>query len=82
MVSSGTGLILLAWPAGPESFEAGLATTRAAGWHAQGIESVCLSLDPEADCCVRRILGGQHVVVDHVQRLPERLPGLFASLTS
>jgi hypothetical protein len=52
------------------------------GLHAQGIESFCLSLDPEADRYVQRIFGGRHVVVDHVQRLPERLPGLFASLTA
>lgn len=50
--------------------------------HAQGVESFCLSLDPEADRYVQRIFGGRHVVVDHVQRLPERLPGLFASLTA
>ncbi len=48
----------------------------------QGIDSFCLSLDPEADRYVERIFGiGRHVVVDNVQRLPERLPGLFASLT-
>ncbi len=48
---------------------------------AQGVESFCLSLDPEADRYVQRIFGGRHGVVDHVQRLPERLTGLFARLT-
>jgi nitric oxide reductase NorD protein len=47
-----------------------------------GVVSYCLTLDPEADEYVSRIFGpNRYTVVDHVQRLPERLPLLFASLT-
>jgi len=50
--------------------------------HTRGILTYCLSLDPQADSYVRRIFGaGNYTVIDHVQRLPERLPALFASLT-
>ncbi|MGE0370545.1 MAG: nitric oxide reductase activation protein NorD [Gammaproteobacteria bacterium] len=50
--------------------------------HTRGIVTYCLSLDPQADGYVRRIFGATHyTVIDHVQRLPERLPVLFASLT-
>ncbi|NIP71688.1 MAG: VWA domain-containing protein [Gammaproteobacteria bacterium] len=48
-----------------------------------GVVTHCLTLDPEADTYVSRIFGAnRYTVVDHVQRLPERLPQLFASLTS
>ena len=41
-----------------------------------------LTLDPEADDYVSRIFGAnRYIVVDHVQRLPERLPALFGQLT-
>ncbi|MDX1594387.1 MAG: VWA domain-containing protein [Gammaproteobacteria bacterium] len=51
--------------------------------HARGVLSYCLTLDPEADAYVRRIFGeGRYTVVDRVERLPEKLPMLFASLTS
>ena len=44
--------------------------------------SYCLTLDPEADRDVERIFGANHyTIVDRVQRLPEKLPALFASLT-
>lgn len=47
-----------------------------------GVMSYCLTLDPEADEYVSRIFGpNRYTVVDHVQRLPERLPSLFVSLT-
>ncbi|WP_434150094.1 nitric oxide reductase activation protein NorD [Methylocaldum gracile subsp. desertum] len=47
-----------------------------------GVMSYCLTLDPEADEYVSRIFGpNRYTVVDHVQRLPERLPALFVSLT-
>lgn len=50
--------------------------------HTRGIVTYCLSLDPQADGYVRRIFGEtNYTVIDHVQRLPERLPVLFASLT-
>ncbi len=48
-----------------------------------GIVTYCLTLDPEADDYVSRIFGVKgYTVVDHVQRLPEKLPGLFMSLTT
>jgi hypothetical protein len=48
-----------------------------------GIMTYCLTLDPEADDYVSRIFGpNRYTVVDRVQRLPERLPMLFASLTA
>jgi len=51
--------------------------------HQKGIMSYCLTLDPHADEYVSRIFGANgYTVVDHVNRLPERLPNLFASLTS
>ena len=51
--------------------------------HTQGIMSYCLTLDPSADHYVQRIFGQNHyTVIDNVQRLPEKLPALFASLTS
>ncbi len=51
--------------------------------HTRGVMTYCLTLDPNADAYVQRIFGLNHyTVVDHVQRLPEKLPTLFASLTS
>ena len=47
----------------------------------QGIYSYCISLDPKADEYVRDIFGNQHMVIDNVDKLPEKLPALFASLT-
>lgn len=48
-----------------------------------GIRTHCLTLDPSADDYISRIFGvNNYSVVDHVNRLPERLPSLFASLTS
>ena len=50
--------------------------------NSRGILTYCLTLDPEADDYVSRIFGVNHyTVVDHVQRLPERLPALFMGLT-
>jgi hypothetical protein len=47
-----------------------------------GVNTYCLTLDPEADQYVSRIFGpNRYTVVDHVQKLPERLPQLFVSLT-
>ncbi len=48
----------------------------------QGIHSYCLTLDPEADRYVARIFGeNNYTIVDRVERLPEKLPRLFAALT-
>lgn len=47
-----------------------------------GISPYCLSLDPRADQYVSRIFGANnYVVLDHVQRLPEKLPILYMGLT-
>lgn len=47
-----------------------------------GISTYCLSLDPRADQYVSRIFGARnYMVVDHVQRLPEKLPMLYMGLT-
>ena len=49
----------------------------------QGIISYCLTLDHSADHYVQRIFGQNHyTIIDNVSRLPEKLPTLFASLTS
>ncbi len=48
----------------------------------KGVLAYCLTLDPEADNYVSRIFGSNgYTIIDHVQRLPERLPALFVSLT-
>ncbi|WP_167631768.1 nitric oxide reductase activation protein NorD [Mariprofundus ferrooxydans] len=46
-----------------------------------GIYSYCINLDPKADEYVADIFGRQYTIIDHVDRLPERLPELFISLT-
>ena len=49
----------------------------------QGIYTYCLTLDPDADRYVSRIFGENHYsIVDNVERLPERLPNVFAALTA
>jgi nitric oxide reductase NorD protein len=48
----------------------------------RGVKTFCLTLDPKADDYVARIFGAKNfMVVDHVSRLPERLPMLYAGLT-
>jgi len=47
-----------------------------------GISTFCISLDPRADQYVSRIFGARnYMVVDHVERLPEKLPLLYMGLT-
>jgi hypothetical protein len=47
-----------------------------------GVTTYCMSLDPRADNYVSRIFGQKnYMVVDHVQRLPEKLPLFYAGLT-
>ena len=47
-----------------------------------GVVTYCMSLDPRADQYVSRIFGARnYMVVDHVERLPEKLPALYAGLT-
>lgn len=49
----------------------------------RGIYTYCLTLDPTADRYVARIFGENgYAIVDQVQRLPERLPAIFAALTA
>lgn len=47
----------------------------------EGIYTYCINLDPHADEYVQDIFGKQYTVIDKVERLPERLPQLFMSLT-
>jgi nitric oxide reductase activation protein len=47
-----------------------------------GIYTYCMSLDPKADRYVARIFGARnYIVVDHIRRLPEKLPLLYMRLT-
>jgi hypothetical protein len=47
-----------------------------------GAMPFCLTLDPRADQYVARIFGQRnYLILDHVERLPERLPQLYAGLT-
>ncbi|HUT39992.1 MAG TPA: nitric oxide reductase activation protein NorD [Gammaproteobacteria bacterium] len=51
--------------------------------YSNGVLSYCLTLDPDADDYVKRIFGANnYTIIDNVDRLPEKLPTLFASLTS
>ncbi|MDH5326166.1 MAG: nitric oxide reductase activation protein NorD [Gammaproteobacteria bacterium] len=51
--------------------------------YSKGVLTYCLTLDPHADAYVKRIFGANnYTIIDHVQRLPEKLPQLFASLTA
>lgn len=46
------------------------------------VHTFCLTLDPDADRYVQRIFGvNGYTIVDRVERLPARLPELFAELT-
>lgn len=50
--------------------------------YSSGVLSYCLTLDRNADSYVKRIFGeNNYTIIDHVDRLPEQLPLLFASLT-
>jgi nitric oxide reductase NorD protein len=51
--------------------------------YSKGVITYCLTLDPNADNYVKRIFGeNNYTIIDNVDRLPEKLPTLFASLTS
>jgi nitric oxide reductase NorD protein len=51
--------------------------------YTKGILTYCLTLDADADTYVKRIFGmNNYTIIDHVDRLPEKLPVLFATLTS
>ncbi len=48
----------------------------------RGIHTFCMSLDPHADEYVSRLFGPRgYMVLDRVQRLPEKLPMLYMGLT-
>jgi len=47
----------------------------------KGIFTYCINLDPRADEYVKDVFGQQYTVIDRVERLPEKLPALFMSLT-
>lgn len=50
--------------------------------YSKGVLTYCLTLDPHADEYVKRIFGANnYTIIDNVDRLPEKLPALFASLT-
>ncbi len=46
-----------------------------------GIYTHCISLDRRADEYVSDIFGQHYTVIDNIERLPEKLPQLFMSLT-
>lgn len=51
--------------------------------YSTGVLTYCLTLDPNADDYVKRIFGANnYTVIDNVDKLPEQLPTLFASLTA
>lgn len=51
--------------------------------YTHGVLSYCLTLDPNADDYVKQIFGSNnYTIIDNVDRLPEQLSTLFASLTS
>ena len=51
--------------------------------YSTGVLTYCLTLDPNADSYVKRIFGeNNYTIIDNVDRLPEKLPTLFASLTA
>ena len=51
--------------------------------YGMGVLTYCLTLDPNADDYVKRIFGANnYTIIDHVDKLPEQLPTLFASLTA
>jgi nitric oxide reductase NorD protein len=47
----------------------------------QGIYTYCINLDAHADDYVEDVFGQRYTVIDRVERLPEKLPQLFMSLT-
>lgn len=47
-----------------------------------GIHTFCMTLDPKADEYVKHVFGERnYMVVDHISRLPERLPMLYMRVT-
>ncbi len=51
--------------------------------YSTGVLTYCLTLDPNADDYVKQIFGANnYTIIDNVDKLPEQLPILFASLTA
>ncbi len=51
--------------------------------YSTGVLTYCLTLDSNADDYVKRIFGANnYTIIDNVDKLPEQLPTLFASLTA
>jgi hypothetical protein len=51
--------------------------------YSTGVLTYCLTLDPQADSYVKRIFGeNNYTIIENVEKLPEQLPLLFASLTA
>jgi hypothetical protein len=51
--------------------------------YSTGVLSYCLTLDQYADSYAKHIFGeNNYTIIDNVERLPEKLPLLFASLTN
>ncbi len=49
---------------------------------AKGVSTYCITLDPNADDYVADVFGrNNYTVIDSVERLPEKLPKLFMSMT-
>ena len=49
---------------------------------AKGVATYCITLDPNADDYVADVFGrNNYAVIDSVERLPEKLPKLFMSMT-
>ncbi len=48
----------------------------------QGVTCHCISLDIRSDEYVQRIFGRHFSVIDRIERLPERLPEIFLTITS
>jgi len=47
-----------------------------------GIHTFCMTLDPKADDYVKQVFGERnYMVVDHIDRLPEKLPLLYMRVT-
>ncbi len=47
----------------------------------EDIYCYCINLDPQADAYVADIFGNHYSIIDNIERLPEKLPKLFMSLT-
>ena len=49
--------------------------------HEKGIFSHCVNIDPNGDAYVKQIFGSHYTIIDHPERLPEKLPDVFLRIT-